>query len=327
MDIIQKDISLKQYSNFKIGGIARYFLEVKNKEDLVSGLKNWQEISKNFSKEEQKIFILGDGTNVLFSDRGFAGLVIHNCIKDIKILDQTKSEELITKSIMVGAGVLIKDLLDFCVENSLSGLEWAGGLPGTVGGAIRGNAGAFGGEIKDTILEVTSLDCSDVSIHHCKNRECKFGYRDSIFKREEGKNEIILSAIFRLNDGNKENIKAKIEEKIIYRKSRHPLEFPNVGSIFKNIPLGKAPKDVIEKLKNSIKNDPFPILPTAKLLSAAGLKGLKVGSAQVSEKHPNFIVNLGNARAFDVLELISQIKEIIENKYKIKLEEEITFLR
>ena len=331
---IQKDVSLKDFSNYKIGGPAKYFLEVSNLDELIEGFIQWEKISKALP-----IFVLGAGTNLLIGDRGFGGLVIHNKIKDIKILSEkdTKSQrikESKSQRIRVGAGVLMEDLLNFCVQNCLSGLEWAGGLPGTVGGAVRGNAGAFGGEIKDGVYQVESVSTYEVSeaaasqvrkqVRKRKNSECKFRYRSSIFKDGEGKNEIIISVELKLQKGDKDLITKQIEEKIEYRKNRHPLEYPNIGSIFKNIFIEKVPQKLLEQLKDSIKDDPFPILPTAKLLAVAGLKGKKVGGAMVSQKHPNFIVNLDNATFRDVLDLIREVKSLIYKKYQIELEEEIT---
>ena len=130
----------------------------------------------------------------------------------------------------------------------------------------------------------------------------------------------------KLTKGNRDNIEKEINEKIEYRKNRHPLEYPNIGSIFKNISIEKVPQKLLEQLKDSIKDDPFPILPTAKLLALAGLKGKRVGEAMVSQKHPNFIVNLGRAASEDVQKLISEIKKIIKDKYGIELEEEINYL-
>jgi len=324
---IQKDVSLKNFSNYRIGGRAKYFLEVSSLLELKEGFAKWKKIS-----ETLPIFILGAGTNVLIGDKGFDGLVIHNKIKDIKIVG---SESQGVK-VRVGAGVLMEDLLAFCIKNSLSGFEWAGGLPGTLGGAIRGNAGAFKGEIKDNIAEVTSLGIKTQQIKKRSLKDCKFEYRSSVFKNQSeeesgsqraGAKEIIIEAILSLKRGNKSDIENQTKEKIEYRRERHPLEFPNIGSIFKNISLEKVSQKLLKQLKDSIKNDPFPILPTAKLLALAGLKGKKQGEAMVSEKHPNFIVNLGSATSEDVLKLISQIKNIIKNKYGIELEEEITLLK
>ncbi|MBI2031848.1 MAG: UDP-N-acetylmuramate dehydrogenase [Candidatus Levybacteria bacterium] len=316
MSTIRRNVPLKNYSNFKIGGTAAYFLEIKNVQNLLSGLKEWKEISKNSDKN--RTLILGDGTNILFGSKGFSGLVIHNKVNNIEILNSDK--------VAVGAGVLVSDLLTFCIENSLSGFEWAGGLPGTVGGAVRGNAGAFGGETKDILLETESFDIETFEIKKRKNRECEFNYRGSLFKTGGGKDEIILSAVFRLKKDKSKDIKGKIEEKITYRKNRHPLEYPNVGSIFKNIPLEIVPEEVIKEFKSSIKNDPFPVLPTAKLIAFSDLPGRRVGDAQVSEKHPNFIINLGNAKADDVLELIKIVKKTIKEKFGVELEEEITII-
>ncbi len=314
---IQKDVTLKGYSNYKIGGRAKYFLNISNVDELIEGLREWEKIS-----ETLPIFVLGAGTNLLIDDRGFGGLVIHPNIKFIKKENG---------SVSVGAGVPIEDLLNFCAQNCLSGLEWGGGLPGTVGGAVRGNAGAFKGEIKDAIVQIVSIANiadkeKEPEIRKRNKVECKFDYRSSVFKKGEGKNEIIISAVLNLKKGNKKEIEEKIKDKIEYRKNRHPLEYPNIGSIFKNISLEKVPQKLLEQLKGSIKDDPFPLLPTAKLLAVAGLKGKKVGGAMVSQKHPNFIVNFNNATSEDVKALIYKIKEIIKEKYEVELEEEITIL-
>ncbi|KKR76966.1 MAG: UDP-N-acetylenolpyruvoylglucosamine reductase [Candidatus Levybacteria bacterium GW2011_GWA2_40_8] len=315
MPLLQKNINLSDLSNYKIGGPASYFLEVKNLDDLKNGLS---EFYKEFSKETHpRIFIMGAGTNVLIGDKGFPGLVIKDSISEIKFLDQSK--------VYSGSGNLFEELLDFCIENSLSGLEWAGGLPGTVGGAIRGNAGAFKGETKDSTFSVKSIDLKTFETFDRTNKECQFGYRTSIFKTD-GKEEMILGAVFEFTKGQKEEIEKETQEKIDYRRARHPLEYPNIGSTFKNIPLEKVPPEVVKEFSQSIKDDPFPILPSAKLLAVAGLKGTRSGDAQISEKHPNFIVNLGNASSEDVLALIKIAKNAIKKKYGIELEEEIYYL-
>src|SRR5690606_28079276 len=139
-------------------------------------------------------------------------------------------------------------------QNSLSGLEWAGGLPGTVGGAVRGNAGAFGGETKDNVYEVESISLDSLKIIKRNNKECRFDYRDSIFKSESGKRELILKVKFKLQKGDEKTIKERTQEKIDYRIDRHPLNYPNIGSTFKNIPIQKVKKEVLEEFKDSIKN-------------------------------------------------------------------------
>lgn len=225
-----------------------------------------------------------------------------------------------------GSGTSFKELVDFCIENSLSGLEWAGGLPGTVGGATRGNAGAFKGETKDNVLSVDSIDLITLKNRVRSGKECNFGYRTSVFKDEEGEKEMVVSVVFELKLGEPEEIRSATYEKISYRNDRHPLEYPNIGSTFKNIPFGSIPDGLKEEFKMYVKDDPFPIVPVAKLLALSGLKGEKIGGAQISEKHPNFIVNIGNASSEDVRSLIQTAKDAIKKNYLIDLEEEIYYL-
>ena len=215
-------------------------------------------------------------------------------------------------------------------DKGLAGLEWAGGLPGFVGGAVRGNAGAFKGEMKDSVIEVTSLDISGVEPKIIKrnNGECNFGYRNSIFK-EKGDQEIVLEAVLALEPGNKEEIQKVIDDKIAWREARQPLDHPNIGSIFKNVDWHLVPNkwQEDEELKTHLKTDPFPVLPAATLIDKTGLKGEKFGGAMVSPKHPNFIINSNNASAEDVRSLIKIIKERVHDKYDIWLEEEVMIVK
>jgi UDP-N-acetylmuramate dehydrogenase len=314
MTKIQRDVALKDFSNYKIGGNASYFLNAATKEDLLEGLKEWKETSKNLSEEKRKIFLLGGGTNVLFPDSGFDGLVIKNSINGIA-LDGDK--------VTVGAGTLFTNLVDYCVNNSLSGLQWAGGMPGTVGGAVRGNAGAFGGETKDNVLQVYSINLESLGEITRNREECEFSYRNSIFKKETSSNEVIVSVVFTLLKGIQQEIKEQVVKEVEFRQVRHPLESPNLGSIFKNVPFDLIPQIYKQELLQYVKNDPFPVVPTAKIIYLTGLKGRKVGDAMVSEKHTNFIVNLGNATAKDVSDLIAIIKIDVQHKFGVSLEEEI----
>lgn len=314
--MLKQNVSLRDYSNYKIGGNAAYFLEVFSKKDLLDGLKNWYEISSDFPDSKKGIFVLGGGTNILFSDDGFNGLVIKNSIKEIESKDN---------KVTVGAGESMSLLLDFCINHSLSGLEWAGGLPGSVGGAIRGNAGAFNGETKDNLLEVESINFKTLEVIKRDNKNCEFSYRNSIFKKS-AVNEIIISAIFNLNKGNKEEIKNKSQEKIEHRRLKHPLGYPNIGSIFKNVKIQKFTKSQMEKLSQYIKNDPFPVIPAAKLIFLTGLKGERVGDVMVSTKHTNFIVNMGQGKASEVKRLIGFIKERVKEEFNVELEEEIMYV-
>ncbi len=303
---ILEEVPLAEHSNYRIGGPARYFCEATNEEEIRNGVL--------FAREQRvPLFVLGGGTNLLIDDSGFKGLVLKVNVMQLAVDGQTMT---------VGAGMMVSDMLKFTMEHALSGLEWAGGLPGTVGGAVRGNAGAFKGEIKDRIVSVESFDVETLAAVTRGNAACKFGYRSSIFKEKNGR-EIILRATLNMDKGDAKMIAAGIQEKIDYRLERHPMEYPNIGSTFKNVDLELVPKIWRNAFAKVIKVDPFPVVPTAYLISEAGLRGMQHGNAMVSPKHPNFIVNLGGATAVDVKFLIAAVKEKVFEKYGIRLEEEI----
>lgn len=318
--MFQNNVLLKNYSNYQIGGPARYFFEAHNLEDILYALDRWRLRNPSLKNTNygHGFLILAGGTNLLFNDNGFQGLVLKPSIRFIEGDGVT---------LRVGAGVPITDLLDYCIHNNLSGLEWAGGLPGTLGGAIYGNAGAFGGEIKDIVREVISLDLVSKRpvIIKRDNTECGFGYRTSIWKRNPQK-EIILEIVLVLNKGEKKSIRQAVEDKILYRKERQPLEYPNIGSIFKNVNAQILNESQLRQLRPVIKTDPFPVVPAAYLISEAGLKGVSFGGAMISPKHPNFIVNALGARASDVRSLIQLIKDKVKQTFKIPLEEEIEYI-
>jgi UDP-N-acetylmuramate dehydrogenase len=320
----QENIPLAHFSNYKIGGPARYFFAAKNEAEVAWAVKAAR-------AKKLPIFILGGGTNLLMDDRGFKGLVLKPDIKTLSVRGGT---------ITAGAGILMADLLDFSVKHSLSGFEWAGGLPGTLGGAIRGNAGCFGGEIKDAVRLVRSFDMKTGKIVERSARACAFGYRTSIFKARGGGGEVVLSAVLHMRKGDKKKIAKAIQEKIEYRKKNQPLEYPNVGSIFKNVPLTAIHKEgsaahkkalralhlVFRGSTFTIKIDPFPVISAAKLISEAGLRGVSCGGAMISSKHPNFIVNALNAGSPDVKNLIRLAKTSVYKKFAIELEEEVQIL-
>lgn len=303
----QKRVLLKNYSSYKIGGPAKFFAEA-------GSIRELEEILRSARDD---IFVLGEGTNILISDQGFDGLVIHNKIKGIEGKDA---------NLRVGSGVLVKDFLDYCLKNSLSGFEWAGGLPGTMGGAVRGNAGAFKGETKDSVVKVESLDTKTLSGQTRNNTQCQFAYRNSIFKSGEGVNEFITYVTLRLTSGNKKEIGEKIAQKVDYRNNRHPMDFPSIGSMFKNISLDSLSNELRKEFSAIVKTDPFPLVPVTKLLAFCGLRGRRVGGAMISDKHPNFIINVNNAKSKDVKTLIEIAKQAVKEKYKILLEEEIIYL-
>lgn len=311
---IEQNVSLKKFSNFKIGGKARYFLDFKSPEELIKSLEQWEALKKTDPTISDQIFVISGGTNILFSDDGFSGLIIHNSINFIEKSADTFLE--------IGAGTLVRELNEYCIAHSLSGTEWSGGLPGSVGGAVFGNAGAFGGETKDTVFEVESYDYATGQVHRRSNKECAFAYRNSVYKAKNLP-EVILKVKIKVKLGDKKVITDAIEEKINYRKLRQPLEYPNIGSIFKNIDLKLANKALIEKCQAKIKNDPFPVIPVAYLIFLADLTGRRVGGAKVSEKHPNMIINIGGATAKDVKKLIEIVKGELYKKFKIRAETEI----
>ena len=283
---IKKNIPLKDYTTFKIGGKAKHFFVAKSKEDLISAIL----VARKF---KLPFFVLGGGSNTLVSDRGFRGLVIkiENC--KLKIENCGLGAE---------SGVPLGKLVSISAEKSLKGFEWAIGIPGTVGGAISGNAGAFGKSMKNVVKEVEVLNAKNLKTKKLKNRDCKFKYRDSIFKKN--RNLIILSAKIQLKRGNKKEIQRKTKEYLDYRWQTQPLNFPSAGSMFKN------PKKFF----------------AAELIEKCGLKGKRIGNIKISEKHANFIVNLGGGKARDVKKLIKLIKQKVKNKFGIVLEEEIQII-
>ena len=327
--MFRENISLAEHTSYKIGGPARYFFEARNLGELDGAVREAR-------KKNLPIFILGGGTNLLISDEGFDGLALK---PDFHFLEQDGNE------VNVGAGVSISELLNYLITHSLSGLEWAGGLPGTVGGAVRGNAGAFGGETKDLIKSVRSFDTEKFEEVEREASACDFGYRSSVFSARDacpsevgrrrgsafgGKNsrgdsgkEIIVSAKFALKKGNGEAVKKSVDEKINYRRERHPLEYPNIGSIFKNVNVEKISGAHLLGMKSVVKTDPMPVVPAAYLISQAGLKGVSFGGAMISPKHPNFIVNVLEAKASDVKTLIELVKNEVQGKFGIILEEEV----
>jgi len=305
MPRFQENILLAKISHYKIGGPAKFFFNARSEKDVAWAVREAK-------KRKLKVFVLAAGTNLLISDAGFDGLVLR---PDIRTTTLRGNE------MRVGAGVLISDLLNFAAAKSQKGLEWAGGLPGTLGGAIRGNAGCFGGEMKDVVVSVRSLDTRTMKVIKRSSAQCRFSYRDSVFKKKQGR-EIILGAVLRFSKGDRKTIHDAIQEKIAHRRKNHPLEYPNIGSTFKNVPLEhfhkKGSRPYREGIGSgaiqfrgsqfSIKTDPLPVVSAAKLIGETGLRGVSFGGAMISPKHPNFIVNVLDATADDVKGLIELAK-------------------
>ena len=277
------DEPMSKHTSFKTGGNADVFIKACSVDEIKSVLK----ISK---ENDIPLFVLGNGTNLLVKDEGFRGIVLQIKLEDIEIEDTV---------VFVQSGVKNAILAKKLLDNSLTGFEFAAGIPGTIGGAIKMNAGAYGGEIKDIVEEVTYLDY-DGNIHTITNSECEFSYRHSKFFNEKA---IILGAKLKLEKGIKEVISEKMIELAEQRKQKQPLEYPNAGSTFK-------------RGENYI---------TAKLIDECGLKGYSIGGAQVSEKHAGFIINKANSTSKDILNLIEYVKTKVKDQTgeDIKLEIEV----
>lgn len=282
------DEPMAKHTSFKIGGPADLFIKVDNIEELKETL--------DLSKQNQiPLTIIGNGSNLLVTDKGIRGITVKLNLKDIEIKNENNKQ-----IIKVDAGVPVGLLAQKLLKEEIAGFEELSGIPGTIGGAVIMNAGAHGKEIKDILKKVTAMDY-DGNIYEFTNEECKFSYRNSKFQKEK---YIILQATLILEKGNSQEIKEKMDEYMQFRKEKQPIEYPNAGSTF------KRGEDFV----------------TAKLIDEAGLKGYKVGGAQVSEKHAGFIVNVDNATAKDVIELTDYIKEKIEEKFGKKINLEIQII-
>ncbi|MDD3735258.1 MAG: UDP-N-acetylmuramate dehydrogenase [Candidatus Pacebacteria bacterium] len=310
MSQILSCIPLAPYTTFKVGGEAKYFLEAKNKEDIIFGLK--------FAyKKNIPFFILGGGSNILVSDDGFNGLIIKCSLSNIKC----DNEKIYTES-----GVFLASIVSQSVKNSLTGMEWASGIPGSVGGAIFGNAGAFDGEIGDIVEKIRVIDTDNLSEKEFQNQECYFGYRNSIFKEKKLKNQkeyIIIEAELKFSKGNIKNIKEKIKYNLNWKKKHQPLDFFSAGCVFKNLETKNYSAEFWDRFPELKKFQKTNMIPAAYLIEKCNLKGKKIGGAMVSDLHSNFILNVKNAKAKDIDRLIKYIKIEVREKYGILLEEEI----
>lgn len=275
---------MAKHTSFRIGGGAEVMAFPKNEEELA-------QLLKASSLLDRKPAILGAGTNVLAPDEGLAGLVIclKDCLEGMKQLDETH--------IQVKAGVTMSRAAVFAANLGLSGLEFAHGIPGTIGGGVYMNAGAYGGEIKDVCESVTVMDRQG-NLRTLTQEEMGFSYRHSVLEETE---DIVVSAVFCLKIGVTEDIKARMKELIGKRSSSQPLDLPSAGSAFKRPAGGYA----------------------AALIEEAGLKGYRVGNAAISPKHAGFAVNLGGATAAEVKDLLRQVSDSVFEKTGIRLEPEV----
>jgi UDP-N-acetylmuramate dehydrogenase len=291
---IKKNHPISKETSFEVGNGVLYFTEVSSIDGLKSAIK--------FSKENKiGIIYLGAGTNIYFPDDIIKIFVIKNSIKGIRLLKNSEIE--------VYSGNELYEVVDFFINRSLSGAEKLSGIPGTIGGAVYGNAGAFGSEIKDIIKEVYSIDYKGDIIKRGRG-EIKFGYRWSEYKTN---GEFIYKIVLKGEKGDKKEIRKQVEEIVKYREERLPSNPPVVksaGSFFKNIVLPDGSK-----------------LAIGKLLDELGVKGLIEGGAKVSEKHANFIINFNNAKASDIDKLSEKLKKMVKDKYSIEVEREVISVR
>lgn len=284
-DQIFFDEPMSKHTSFKIGGPAKIFACPKDIQQI--------RLLKEIVGEKLPLYILGNGSNILISDAGYEGCIL-------QIGKMMADMEVKGKEIRVQAGAKLSKLANEAMRASLSGLEFASGIPGTVGGAIVMNAGAYGGQMKDVVKEVTLLDQAG-NILVLSNEEMLFSYRYSIVKQ---KPLLVLEVVFTLEEGDPSEIEAKQNELTKKRTQKQPLEYPSAGSTFKR-PEGYY---------------------AGKLIMDADLCGFSIGDAQISEKHCGFVINKGNASAKEVKDLISHVQKTVKDKFGVSLEREVIFL-
>lgn len=301
LEILEKPENIRQneplslHTTFRMGGPADYYLEPENEGQL-------QAVIRYCSQNEIPFFLIGNGSNLLVSDEGYRGVII-TLQKYFRAMMVEKVETDGAKElwkISAGAGMLLSALAALAAEHSLTGLEFAAGIPGTLGGAIMMNAGAYGGEICQSLKKVRVL-CTDGTIRDYFKEELQFGYRHSRLMGDRG---IVLSAEFVLGKGNREEIRAQMLEFNRCRREKQPLEYPSAGSTFKR-PEGYF---------------------AGKLIQDAGLKGYRVGGIEVSEKHSGFVINKNHGTAKDAFQLIRDVQRIVQERCGVLLEPEVRFL-
>ena len=280
-------VSLSNHTTMQVGGIAPVVAYVRNVEELITAIRE----AKN---NGVKYTVIGNGSNVVFSDNGFDGLVV--------VTTEMKKISVEGNQIKADCGASLTRLALEAQRASLSGLEFAYGIPGTVGGGVFMNAGAFGGSLSDVVVSSICYDAKNDSIRKIDREEHEFRYRESIYTQNP--NYIILAVLLELKSGKIEDIVEKMNENIRARKEKQPLEYPSAGSAFKR-PVGFYAGELIEK---------------------CGLKGYRIGGAEVSEKHAGFIINRGGATAEDVMRLVEHVKTTVFLEYSIVLECEIKYI-
>ena len=291
-DILDKDSikynePMKKHTTMKVGGLCDCMVEPSSIEEI-------QKVLEYVKENNIKYYIMGNGSNLLVKDEGVHALII-------KIANKFSGFEVNGEHIKAYSGCSVPKLSQIAKENSLSGLEFACGIPGSVGGGIRMNAGAYGSEMVNVVEKVGFLD-ENGNLKEIDGKDAHFTYRHSMFV--DNPQYVVVYAIYKLVKGNKEEISKIMEENMNSRKQKQPIEYPNFGSVFKR-PEGYF---------------------VGKLVDDCGLKGYKIGGAQVSTKHSGFMINIGDATCKDVLDLIEYVKEKVYEKFNVKLQEEVVIL-
>lgn len=284
---VEVDVPMEKYTSFRAGGRAAALVTAESTEELKC-------ILELLKKEGIKHILLGSGSNILVKDSGFSGIVI-------KLGENFSRVYAEGERICAMAGAKLSSVARTALEHSLAGFEFASGIPGSVGGGVFMNAGAYGGELKDIILSVTVVSADGEKEYKLRKEDLKLGYRHSIFQ-ENG--DIVTGAVFKLQKGNKEQIESTMKELMDKRNSKQPVNLPSAGSFFKR-PEGHFAGGLIEQ---------------------AGLKGLSVGKAQVSPLHAGFIVNNGGATASEIIQLMHIVQNTVFDKFGVKLEPEVRIL-
>lgn len=281
------DEPMKNHTSFCVGGRAKLLIKPKDEEALI-------EILKLIRKKNYNYYILGNCTNIIVKDKGFDGIIIKlkNKLNDVKKVSD--------KEILAGTGASMKKISEFAMENSLTGLEFAHGIPGSLGGAIVMNAGAYDGEIKGVVKSVRLLD-ENLEVIEIPGNEMNFAYRHSLVQE---RNLIVLGATFSLEDGNKDEIRKKYEDFDQRRSDKQPLDMPSAGSTFKR-PTGYF---------------------AGKLIDDSGLRGFSHKGAGISQKHCGFVVNKNKATAQDILETIEIVQKVVHDKFGVNLEREVKII-
>ena len=286
-DSIKYNEPMKKHTTMRVGGPCDCMVEPSSIEEI-------QKILEYARKNNIKYYVIGNGSNLLVKDEGVHALII-------KIANKFSEVEVNGEHIKAYSGCSVPKLSQIAKENSLSGLEFACGIPGSVGGGIRMNAGAYGSEMVNVVEKVGFLD-EDGKLNEIDGKDAHFTYRHSMFV--DNPQYVVVYAIYKLVKGNKEEISKIMEENMNSRKQKQPIEYPNFGSVFKR-PEGYF---------------------VGKLVDDCGLKGYKIGGAQVSTKHSGFMVNIEDATCKDVLDLIEYVKEKVYEKFNVKLQEEVVIL-